>query len=144
LNFDLFPTFVHLAGGQLPADLDAVDLTPLLQQPTLPAERIKAQRELYFLRREGGFAYGGKSYEAMIRWPWKLLQNGPYEPLELYNLAEDPAEEKNLVNERKGIANELSAAIRRHIQRAGAIPWQPTGDRAPVNAAHQPPAKQGG
>ena len=89
LNFDLFPTFVELAGGSPAAELDAVSLVPVLKGAT-----ISAPRDLYFVRREGGPAYGGKSYEAIIRGHWKLLQNDPYSPLELYNLKKDPAGKK--------------------------------------------------
>jgi arylsulfatase A-like enzyme len=119
LNFDLFPTFVELAGGKPSPDLDAVSLVPLLRGGSLPASR-----ELYFTRREGGPQYGGKSYEAIIRGDWKLLQNDPYRPLELYHLKADPQERTNLIATRKQEFNELTAALRRHIQRGGAIPWQ--------------------
>ena len=47
------------------------------------ARAMPPSRELYFVRREGGQAYGGKSYEAIIRDGWKLMQNDPYSPLEL-------------------------------------------------------------
>ena len=53
-------------------------------------------RDLYFVRREGGAAYGGKSYEAIIRGDWKLLQNDPWSPLELHNLKTDPQAKDNL------------------------------------------------
>lgn len=120
LNFDLFPTFVELAGGKPVADLDAVSLAPVLS-----GEKINKPRDLYFTRREGGFEYGGKSYEALVRGDWKLLQNNPYAPLELYNLKADPQENKNVIAANKKIAQELSAAIRQHQQRGGQTPWQP-------------------
>jgi arylsulfatase A-like enzyme len=88
LNFDLFPTFLELA-GEAPPELDAVSLVPLLKGGT-----IDQPRDLYFVRREGGPAYGGKSYEALIRGDWKLMQNDPYSPLELYNLKNDPQEKE--------------------------------------------------
>ncbi len=119
LVFDLFPTFLELAGATPPADLDAVSLVPLLR-----GERITAPRELYFTRREGGLAYGGKSYEAIIRGDWKLLQNDPYSPLELYHLKNDPFEQHNLAEDNKTILRELASALRAHIQRGGATPWQ--------------------
>jgi arylsulfatase A-like enzyme len=121
LNFDLFPTFLELANAKIPADLDAVSLVPLLQ-----GETIHGERELYFVRREGGPAYGGKSYEAIIRGDWKLLQNDPFSPLELYNLKDDPRETTNLAATNKKIFNELSNALRLQIQRGGATPWQPS------------------
>jgi arylsulfatase A-like enzyme len=139
LVFDLFPTFLQLACAPLPDDLDAVSLAPLFR-----GGAIDAPRDLYFVRREGGPAYGGKSYEALIRGDWKLLQNNPYSPLELYNLKEDPQERNNLAlqfadmyggpflkvdpaafKEALRVFREMSAALRTHIQRAGSVPWQP-------------------
>ena len=121
-TFDLFPTFLEAAGAPLPPGLDAVSLLPLLNGRTLPADR-----ELYFVRREGGAAYGGKSYEALIRGGWKLLQNDPFSPYELYNLRDDPQERNNLAQADKKVLAELSAALRARIQRGGAVPWQPPG-----------------
>ncbi len=120
LNFDVFPTVLELAGGKPSAELDAVSLVPLVDGKT-----IDQPRDLYFVRREGGPAYGGKSYEALIRGPWKLLQNDPFSPRELYHLLDDPAERHNLADSRPQIVRELSQALQRHIQRGGQTPWQP-------------------
>jgi arylsulfatase A-like enzyme len=117
--FDLFPTCLELAGIPRAADLDAVSMIPLLQ-----GGELTGTRDLYFVRREGGVAYGGKSYEAIIRGDWKLLQKDPYSALELYNLKDDPRETTNLAGVNKRVFNELSAALRAHIQRGGATPWQ--------------------
>jgi arylsulfatase A-like enzyme len=119
LSFDLFPTFLELAGAKPAADLDAVSLVPVFKGGT-----VSTPRDLYFVRREGGTAYGGKSYEAIIRGDWKLLQNNPWSPQELYNLKEDPQERTNLATLNRKMVNELSTALRKHIQRGGATPWQ--------------------
>ncbi len=119
LNFDLFPTFLELAGAKPSHELDAVSLVPLFR-----GDSLTAPRDLYFVRREGGPQYGGKSYEAIIRGDWKLLQNSPYSPLELYNLKDDPQERHNLAATNRKVFNELAAALRVHIQRGGAAPWQ--------------------
>lgn len=118
LNFDLFPTFLELAGAKIADDLDARSLTPALR-----GEPMNGQRDLYFVRREGG-EYVGKSYEALIRGNWKLLQNSPFDRLELYNLKDDPREERDLAEANPKLVRELSAALRRHIQRGGAVRWQ--------------------
>ena len=120
LVFDLFPTFVELARGTPSPDLDAVSLVPILR-----GGAITKPRDLYFVRREGGPQYGGKSYEAIIRGDWKLMQNDSFSPLELYNLKADPQEKTNLAATNKKLVNELGAALRQHIQRGGATPWQP-------------------
>ncbi len=119
LNFDLFPTFLELAGAKPSSELDAVSLVPILKGGT-----VTAPRDLYFVRREGGAAYGGKNYEALIRGDWKLMQNDPYSPLELYNLKIDPQEQNNLAKKAPKVFNELSTILRARIQRGGSTPWQ--------------------
>ena len=118
-NFDLFPTLLELAGRPVSQDLDAVSLVPVLRGET-PTDR----RDLYFVRREGGPHYMGKSYEALIRGDWKLMQNDPFGPLQLFNLKDDPFERTDLAATKRQVVNELSAALRRHIQRGGETPWQ--------------------
>jgi arylsulfatase A-like enzyme len=119
LSFDLFPTFLELAGAKSSSGLDALSLVPVLK-----GEAVNTPRDLYFVRREGGPAYGGKSYEAIIRGDWKLMQNDPLRPLELYNLRTDPQEKNNVAATNRKTLNELAAALRQHIQRGGATPWQ--------------------
>ena len=119
LNFDLFPTFVELAKGKPSPDLDALSLVPLFNNQVM-----KNDRELYFTRREGGQKYGGKSYEAIIYRNWKLLQNDPYSPLELYDLAKDPQETTDLAQQEKQIYNDLLRRLQKQIQRSGSVPWQ--------------------
>lgn len=121
LTFDVFPTALELAGLPIPPDLDAVSLLPVLRRKAAPV----GPRELYFIRREGGSRYGGNSYEALIRGPWKILRNTPYSPLELYHLKADPGETNNLAPVQGQILRELSAALQSHLQRGGATPWQP-------------------
>lgn len=120
LNFDVFPTFVELAGGTPAEDLNAVSLVPLLEGKPMP----KQPRDLYFVRREGGPRYGGKAYQAIIRDGWKLMQNDPYSPLELYNLNEDPQEQSNLAKTNPKKFRELQQAMQKQIQAAGSVPWQ--------------------
>lgn len=119
LSFDLFPTFLELAGAKPAADLDAVSLASLFR-----GEPITKPRDLYFVRREGGPAYGGKAYEAIIRGEWKLLQNDPFHLWELYNLKTDPQEKHDLAATNKKVVQELGAALRLQIQRGGRSPWQ--------------------
>ena len=119
LNFDLFPTFVELAGGKPDSGLDAVSLVPLLI-----GKRIETPRDLYFCRREGGPAYAGKSYEALVRGDWKILQNHPFGARELYNIKNDPQEQNNLAGARPRELAEMTAALQKHVQRSGLVPWQ--------------------
>jgi len=126
LNFDLFPTFLELAGVKPSPELDAISLVPIFNGGT-----IEKPRDLYFVRRDGGATIGGKSYEALIRGDWKLMQNSPYSPLELYNLKNDPQEKTNLIGKAPKVFKELSDALRMHVQIGGATPWQKPEARAP-------------
>lgn len=123
LTFDIFPTFLELAGVQIPSGLDAVSLVPILQGESMPA----GHRDLYFSRREGG-RYGGNSYEALIRGSWKLLRNDPYSPFELYDLDSDPGEMTNVAGQHPDRVRELSEALREQVRRGGQVPWQPPSD----------------
>ena len=79
------------------------------------------------MRREGGAAYGGKTIEALVRGDWKLVQDSPFAPLELYRLDRDPRETTDLAAIEKAVFRELSAALRIQVQRGGVIPWQQAG-----------------
>ncbi|MGC3966045.1 MAG: sulfatase-like hydrolase/transferase [Pirellulales bacterium] len=120
LTMDVFATCCELAGAVPPAGIDGVSFLPTL----LGRRQADGPRDLYFCRREGGPAYGGKTIEAYRRGPWKLLQDSPFAPPELYNLASDPQETTNLAAQEKVVFRDLSAALRRQIQLGGAVPWQ--------------------
>lgn len=121
VTMDLFPTALEAAGLAPGEGIDGVSLLPVLTGPSAPAP----SREIYFVRREGGAAYGGKTIEALRRGEWKLVQDSPFGASELYHLGRDPGETKNLRDGEARVLNEMSAALRRHIQRGGAAAWQP-------------------
>jgi arylsulfatase A-like enzyme len=121
LTMDIFSTVCEVAGIPAPPEVEGVSFLPTLLGKVQP----EASRDLYFVRREGGRTYGGETIEALIRGRWKLLQDSPWAPLELYDLQLDPQETRNVAAEQQAVFNELSAALRRHIQRGGEVPWQP-------------------
>jgi arylsulfatase A-like enzyme len=120
ISMDIFPTVLEVAAQEVPSEIDGTSLLAALRGKEGPPD----DRELYFVRREGGAAYGGKTIEALRRGRWKLVQNSPFAPLELFNLADDPSESVNRSADEPKIFQELSAALRRHIQRGGEVPWQ--------------------
>jgi arylsulfatase A-like enzyme len=121
LTMDIFATACAVAGVTPPAGIDAVSILPTLRGESEPA----TARDCYFVRREGGLSYGGKTIDAYRRGEWKILQDSPFAPLELYNLNDDPQEATDLAKTNRKMLNELSAALRKQIQRAGSVPWQP-------------------
>ena len=84
------------------------------------------------MRREGGTKYRGQDYYAVRRGPWKMLHNSPFEPLQLFNLETDPLEQRDLFSSESKMAQELTAALQLHLQRAGAVPWQRPDPLAPA------------
>jgi len=120
LSMDLFPTLCEVAGVEVSHEIDGRSFLPTL----LGRDQPPLREYSYFRRREGGERFGGKTIEAVRHGDWKLLQNSPFAPLELYNLASDPREQTNLASRERDVFRRLSAALRREIQRYGSVPWQ--------------------
>jgi arylsulfatase A-like enzyme len=121
LSMDIFATSCEVAGVKAPADIDGASFLPTLLGEAQP----EAKRDLYFVRREGGIAYCGKTIEALIRGDWKLVLDSPFAPLELYNLKRDPQETTDLATKERAVLRDISAALRKQIQRGAVVPWQP-------------------
>jgi arylsulfatase A-like enzyme len=121
MSMDILPTLFQTANIAVPEDLDGRSFLPTVLGDTQPALRT----QWLFTRREGGLRYGGKTIEAIRDGDWKLLQNSPFEPLELYNLSTDPLEKTNVAVQNRPVVNRLNSALRLHLQRSGAVPWQP-------------------
>ena len=118
LTMDLFPTICEAGGAGLDYEIDGRSILPTLLGKDQPTE----ERFLFWVRREGG-GYGGRAYYAVRYGDWKLLQNSPFEPLQLYNLKDDP-QEKQPSGKKHKMYQKLFTALRNHIVEAGAVPWQ--------------------
>jgi len=121
VTMDLLPTVCEAAGVPVKHKIDGRSILPTLLGNSPKDE----PRDLFFHRREGGDRYAGLTINAIRRGDWKLLQNSPFAPLELYNLKDDPHEENNLAQKAPKNFRDLSAALRIQVQRGGAVPWQP-------------------
>jgi len=120
LSMDVYPTLLEIAGLEPRQPIEGRSFLPVMLGENAPAE----ERTLYFTRREGGTRYGGQSIYAVRKGDWKLLQNSPYEPYELYNLIEDPQEKNNLMDSEEEKYRELNKLMMEHIQKGGQVPWQ--------------------
>lgn len=120
LAMDIYATVADIAGTKITHKIDGISLLPLLKNATetLPL------RPVFFTRREGNLRYGGQTIQAVIYGNMKLLQNSPYEPYELYNLYQDPTEQRNLINYQIDQHKKLHQLLMKHIQEGGSIPWQ--------------------
>ncbi len=93
---DILPTFVALAGGQLPTDrkLDGGDIGPLL----LDQPGAASPHEVFYYHR-------GLKLEAIRKGPWKLhLAKGT-----LYNLDHDIGESTNVAADHPNVVEQLRA-----------------------------------
>jgi arylsulfatase A-like enzyme len=127
LTMDIFAAACEAAGVAPPEQLDARSFLPALRGEPEPG----AAPDFYFVRREGGPTYGGKTIEALRRGDFKILQDSPFAPLELYDVEHDPRETTNLAPAHAPIFREMSAALRKHVQRGGTVPWQPPDNHPP-------------
>ena len=102
---DWFPTIAGLAGYAPKADpkWDGIDQWPALTG----AARPRADRAVY-IAMQGG--------QALVRGDWKLIVRGKGKP-ELYHLADDPYETKNLAAAQAAKVRELGTLLREHRDR---------------------------
>ena len=120
LTMDIYPTILDAAGVSVTHYIDAQSFYATLRG----GDQEWEDRYHFFSRREGGLRYNGKTVEAVFQGPWKLLQNSPFTTRELYNLERDPQESTNLAATEPEVFRNLAAALRRHIQEGGRVPWQ--------------------
>ncbi|MES2692592.1 MAG: sulfatase/phosphatase domain-containing protein, partial [Verrucomicrobiota bacterium] len=97
---DMFPTFAELAAAKVPAGLDGVSIVPtLLGQP---AAKQRAREYLY---------WEAAPQQAVRVGDWKVFRATPEKPVELYNLATDLGETKNVAAAEPAIAARLEKLL---------------------------------
>jgi len=124
MHFDLLPTICEIAGVSIPKNVDGISILPTL----LGQKQVTDNRTVYWVRREGNMNYGGLAYYATRQGNYKILQNTPWEPIQFFNLATDPVEQKPLDTSKDSPAvyKQLFQSQMEHIRQAGAVPWQKT------------------
>ncbi len=99
--WDVLPTFAEIAGITPPSNIDGISFASLLFGKEDSVSRF-INRPLYWEFYEGGFQ------QAMRLGEWKIILRRHGEPLELYNIVEDPCEQKNLAEKHPDKVNELN------------------------------------
>ncbi len=117
---DIFPTLCALTGVTVNHQIDGISVLPLLNGE----EQVTDDRLVYWVRREGNLGYGGQAYYASRYKEYKLLQNTPWEPLQMYNLRNDPTEQSPLDKQNNEMYRKLFRGLMEHIRLSGAVPWQ--------------------
>jgi arylsulfatase A len=98
-NLDVLPTFVKLAGGELPGDrrIDGHDLWPVLSG--------KSQESPH----EAFYYFNGNQLAAVRCGPWKL----EVKDAKLYNLDSDPGEETDVAKDNAEVVKRLQGYVKK-------------------------------
>lgn len=120
VTMDLLPTICEIIEVPMPEKIDGQSLLPWMLDPKKPQD----QREIYYVRREGGTRYAGLTIEALRQGDWKLVHNLPTAEFELFNLAQDPYEQVDLSQKNPAKFRQMLSDLQPHIQRGGQVPWQ--------------------
>ena len=101
--WDILPTLAQIAGAFPPSRIDGISFVPTLLG--------QAQRSHEYLYWE---LPAGKGYAAAVRLgDWKAVRPRPLAPLELYNLKNDLAEQKNVAAEHPEVMEKVRAILTR-------------------------------
>tara|TARA_B100000927_G_scaffold290275_1_gene288719 strand:- start:649 stop:2019 length:1371 start_codon:yes stop_codon:yes gene_type:complete len=98
-TIDLLPTIAGLSGAEMPNDrtIDGKDIWPLIAGK----KGAQTPHKIYFF-------YKGNKLESARQGKWKLRRSGKNsQPVELYDLASDISESKNLAKENEILVNEM-------------------------------------
>ena len=114
---------------QIPFDLDRVLVVlagPAQREARGQAADVRVHHHTLVLSERGSQYDVGR----LARHSWECeqiihtIRHTPFERFQLYNLANDPLETKDVAGKNRKVFNELSAAVRLHFQRGGSVPWQ--------------------
>lgn len=104
-NWDLFPTAAGAAGAEVPKGLDGVDLRPIFDAPGASLGRD----HLYWEHASGG------GWQAARSGAWKAVRRGCKKdrnaPIELYDLAADPAEARDVSADHPDVVRRFEAVL---------------------------------
>ena len=118
LTMDLYPTLCDMAGVNIYHPVDGISLRPTLES----RPQVTNNRVVFWMQREGG-SYEGRCYYAARLGQYKLMQNSPFEPLQLFNLDTDPKEYIPL-DPNSQYYKDLQYRLSQHIRETGNIPWK--------------------
>jgi arylsulfatase A-like enzyme len=122
---DLFPTICEITGARYTHPIDGISILPTL----LGKKQVTDDRTVHWVRREGNMWYGGMAYYATRKGNYKILQNTPWEPVQFFNITEDPTERRPLdQKQHQSLYESLFRSQMEHIRQAGSIPWQKGSD----------------
>jgi arylsulfatase A-like enzyme len=119
-SVDFYPTLLDAAGIALDPrqTLDGLSILPVLRDPEV---RLPRDTLFWHYPLKKPHFLGGRSSGAIRQGDWKLIELFDTGELELYNLAEDQGEQKNLADAMPELATRLREALRAWRTRVGAV-----------------------
>jgi arylsulfatase A len=114
--WDFLPTAAELAGAQTPNDIDGISVVPTL----LRQGKQRTHEFLYWEFHEGG------SRQAVRMGDWKAVRSKLGGPLELYDLAKDLGEEKNIADRHPDVVRRIETYLK--IARSDSPQWPLKGE----------------
>lgn len=113
---DIMATCLDVAGARLPAEREGAPTLPLEGRSLVPAFAGRPiEREALYWEHEGN--------RAIRVGDWKLVAKGPSGPWELYDLARDRVESRDLAREEPERVRALRAQWEAWAVRAQVLPW---------------------
>jgi arylsulfatase A len=100
-HWDWFPTLAELAGVKPPPGLDGTSLVRTLQGKPQPAHEF-----MYWEFHERGFQQAARMGN------WKAVRLAKDQPLELYNLADDPTEFTNVASKHPDVVAQIETYLK--------------------------------
>ena len=130
---DMMATFAAIAGAKIPSSAaeDSFDILPaLLDGAAEPIREYTLHQtiSLALAIRHGNWKYldhrgsGGNNYERERLRPFAIEDGSGDAPGQLYNLAEDPGETRNVIRDRPEIAERLKAKLREFKEQGRSAP----------------------
>lgn len=108
---DLYPTLARIAGAAQPVGVDGIDIGAAWR-----GKPVGARPDLYYyIARPAGEKFG--PLYSVRSGPWKLLMNADGSGAELYNVAQDPREQKDLASANREVTTRLSGKLADWIAR---------------------------
>lgn len=100
--WDFLPTAAELAGAKTPNDIDGISVVPTL----LGKGKQRTHEFLYWEFHEGG------SRQAVRMGDWKAVRSKLGGPLELYDLAKELGEEKNVADSHSDVVGRIETYLK--------------------------------
>lgn len=123
---DFFPTACDVAGVKAPKHLDGISVLPtLLGEDQTPHDHLYWEIHSPF-------------QQAVRMGEWKGIRFGTKEPVELYNLADDPGETRNVAPDNPGVVDKITTVMDTSRTET---PFWPSFDKAQRKVARKPQSR---